>query len=194
MKTSIAICAIFCCIQLAFAGTPTITPTITPQLDTFPKEPTFGLTLGFLNNGSRDLGFNAYQFGFITEIRNTSFYATEIELSSEYRRVNFQRRALGRRNEVNLNLAVNSKIYLGKYKDTFYVKLGFFANRQVWDDGGEDFRGEKFDRDFTTGLQFGVGHLWHFGPNTTNKLRLEPLISWVRDEGFSAGFKIGYLF
>ena len=193
MKTLISICAIILCVQFSFAGTPAITP-ITPKLDSFPKAPIFGLTLGILNNGSRNFGFKAYQLGLVSEIRNTSFYATEVELSSEYKNINFQERGLGRRNEINLNLAVNSKIYLGKYKDTFYVKLGFFANRQVWDDGGKDFIGERFDRDFTTGIQFGVGHVWHLGPNTTKKIRLEPLMSWETDEGFSFGAKIGFLF
>ena len=197
MKTSITISAIFFCIQLAFAGTPAITPTptptIKPQLDTFPKEPTFGLTAGFLSKGNLRL-LKAYQIGVFSEFRTTSFFATELELSTEYKRVNFEDFGQGRRGEVNLNFAVNSKIYFGKEKDLFYMKLGFFANGQIWNDGGDLFSAGNIDRDFTTGIQLGVGHIWDLGPNTSKRLRFEPIISWDSDLEFSAGFKIGYLF
>jgi len=193
MKTSLKFLFLILSIQLIFSeivSSQTISE-IAPL-----KDLKFGISTGFFNKQFE----KSYQLGIITEYKKSSPFAFELDLSSELRKVNLESLGRGRKEEFNLDLSLNSKYYFGE-KNTWYGKLGYYFNKNLFDISKEDYSVLE-ENSFNSGIQIGVGRSWNIKKGST--IKFEPILRYnfnpkvlSRDnkaDHFHGGIKLGFTF
>lgn len=181
MMTSIRIFVLFFFVQFTYAQS----IEISPQSEAGSKSQlNFGLFGGFMTNEN---SFNSYQLGLVSEYNMSSIFALELELAAEYRRNDNTFFGRGHLNELNLDLALNAKIYFTQ-KKLWYAKLGYYTNRNISKVSGEDIFKSKID----SGIQLGLGR--NLELSKTLKLKIEPLIRYNKAKGLQGGLRAGIWF
>jgi len=175
MKTSISLFALILCVHFTFAQP----ETIKSNVDTLPiGELKFGLFGGILANTGRA---NSYQFGILSEYRHTSIFATEFELSNEYRTNDFSISGRGQKEEINLDFSINAKLYFFRKKN-WYGKIGYYLNKHILDTKvSEYYFYSNNDTALNSGIQVGFGYNFKFN---NRSIKAEPIFRYNKMKNY----------
>ncbi len=188
MRQLLKVLSLCCFTQLTFATT----HLLDPIKDTIPDRTwTIGLQTGYVTN---NYTLSAFQLGLTIERKLVGLFALESEINGEYRKSNLNVFGQGEADAINLDLALNAKMYFSKSK-RWYSKLGYYRTYNLRNNilsDNEWIPSSSHSPIMQGGLQLGVGHNWLFSSGKT--LKLEGLLKHNKFDGLIGGLRVGFVF